>query len=321
MADTYCGKSCTACAYKEKLQCPGCKAGPGHGSDGNCNIARCCQGSRKRACSACSASGRCGSLDTCHRIPEDRFKCREAEEKKLANNAVRLPGLRKRFLALFWLTLLGTAASFLASAEGIRLAPSLYWLAQLSQLAVGLVLMGMYPAGSRYRAAGICVIAAAAVSTAGPWITAPDWLAFLLAMASPITLLAGECLTFSSHAAVLTDTDPTLSQKWDDLWKWRVIVYADTMVGTVLRFYSGVHSMLTILILTVYAAVLILVYICLLSHKWCSLWPWRHAVYMVMIAATVLGYFDGFFALLTAFFNAFTFILIPVYLYRTVKRL
>lgn len=36
MEGTYCGKLCEECQYKEMLQCPGCKEGPGKAWNLNC---------------------------------------------------------------------------------------------------------------------------------------------------------------------------------------------------------------------------------------------------------------------------------------------
>lgn len=38
MEGTYCGKLCEECQYKEMLQCPGCKEGPGKAWNCECEL-------------------------------------------------------------------------------------------------------------------------------------------------------------------------------------------------------------------------------------------------------------------------------------------
>lgn len=42
MGDTYCGKLCEDCQFKDNLQCPGCKTGPGKTWMTECELAKCC---------------------------------------------------------------------------------------------------------------------------------------------------------------------------------------------------------------------------------------------------------------------------------------
>lgn len=50
MGDTYCGKLCEDCQFKDNLQCPGCKTGPGKTWMTECELAKCCMDKGHQNC-------------------------------------------------------------------------------------------------------------------------------------------------------------------------------------------------------------------------------------------------------------------------------
>lgn len=62
MGDTYCGKLCEDCQFKDNLQCPGCKTGPGKTWMTECELAKCCMDKGHQNCTTCSYSTSCGKL-------------------------------------------------------------------------------------------------------------------------------------------------------------------------------------------------------------------------------------------------------------------
>ena len=82
MEGTYCGKLCEECQYKEMLQCPGCKEGPGKAWNCECELAKCCRDKGHQNCTTCSYSTSCGKLRGRNNEPEQRLRKREDTEKQ-----------------------------------------------------------------------------------------------------------------------------------------------------------------------------------------------------------------------------------------------
>ena len=52
--ETVCGKSCEACAWKEPLNCSGCREDMGRPFSGPCDIAACCREKGHQRCETCA---------------------------------------------------------------------------------------------------------------------------------------------------------------------------------------------------------------------------------------------------------------------------
>lgn len=90
MGDTYCGKLCEDCQFKDNLQCPGCKTGPGKTWMTECELAKCCMDKGHQNCTTCSYSTSCGKLRGRDNEPERRLERRSYEQekqKKIADKA------------------------------------------------------------------------------------------------------------------------------------------------------------------------------------------------------------------------------------------
>lgn len=94
MGDTYCGKLCEDCQFKDNLQCPGCKTGPGKTWMTECELAKCCMDKGHQNCTTCSYSTSCGKLRGRDNEPERRLERRSYEQekqKKIADKADLCP--------------------------------------------------------------------------------------------------------------------------------------------------------------------------------------------------------------------------------------
>ena len=98
MAETYCGKTCSECAMKEELNCPGCKLEPGRPITGDCALARCCREKGHNTCDTCNIHGNCNTYYIRHQMPQRRQKDRKLEQERQAAIARKAPLLREPFL-------------------------------------------------------------------------------------------------------------------------------------------------------------------------------------------------------------------------------
>lgn len=243
MPETYCGKTCAECVQKEKLNCPGCKPGPGRQYGGDCELAQCCRSKGHENCDTCIFRGNCGTLSRRENMPDYRRRKSETEELWKAAIARRAPVLGKWLWILFWLIIPGTIAGFMTNESIAEWAPDLYLPGQILNAiysaAYGLILVKLASEEDRYKTAGICALIAGAVSVGVAIISgtgeSPAWTLVLTLPASVVSLV-GEHNEYMGHANVLTGVDNELSEKWEKLWYWYIGLFG-IMIGSILVMF------------------------------------------------------------------------------------
>ena len=247
MAETFCGKSCAECIYKEELNCPGCKAGPGVKWNTDCDIAECCQKKGHKECSTCNFCSHCGMLQSNIRMPQYRLEkiaAKASWEKEVTERAKKV---RKWLWIMFWLIIPGTIASLLSNDTLTALLPSL----KVPGLILGIVCNVVYAISllrlssqeDRYKTAGICALVSAAwnivlIATNGNE-TVQSWTA-VLSILFAIVAFVGEYNEMTAHSVILTGVDAELSEKWSKLWKWYIGSYCAILGSALLILISAV---------------------------------------------------------------------------------
>lgn len=260
MAETFCGKSCAECTYKEELNCPGCKAGPGarssYGStsDTECELAKCCQNKGHKECSGCNFNSHCGILGSKDRMPQYRLK-------KIAENAAwekevteRSKAVYKWLWIMFWLIIPGSIASFLSTDSMTTLLPSLkvpgLILNILCNIVCAVSLLSLSSQEDRYKTAGICALVCAAwycvvIATNGNE-TVQSWIS-VLSIPLAIVSFVGTYNEMTAHSIILTGIDTELSESWSKLWKWYIGTYCAILGSTILIVIAQLLGVLVLL--------------------------------------------------------------------------
>lgn len=165
MSETYCGKSCAECTYKEDLSCIGCHEGLGRPIDGECRIARCCRGKSRTSCEGCTPDKACLLIANRDSVPADLLSQRQAFDFRIRQIIPRYSRL---------LTLYSVLLIFFEAASFIILIPSAAGWLKLSEffiycvilvarlLSCTALLLLMSPASKKYRMAGIMLLCNAA---------------------------------------------------------------------------------------------------------------------------------------------------------------
>ena len=239
MAETYCGKTCEGCRYKEKLSCAGCKIGPGRITGGDCRIAKCCREKGHQECDSCGFSKTCSKLQGRVHMPEYRLKAIEAEKCLATQIAERAPVLGRWLWILFWLIIPDTVASILTNNTVVDWVPSLLIPGQIlggvSLFAYGIILLRLTPYEERYRTAGICKLVDGlmnALACIPFFMKDAGWLlvfGLIAVVANPIS----QCFEFTAHGVVLSTLDNKLADKWTTLTKWYIGIYC-VLIGVIL---------------------------------------------------------------------------------------
>lgn len=250
MQETYCGNVCEECLFREKLQCPGCKNGPGKAWRSECELAKCCSEKGHQACTTCSFRTSCGKLWGRKDEPERRLRRREAEQERRKRMAEKAQLLGKWLWILFWLVIPSNIAGIMTNETVAGLWPELNLPGQILQLAVlliyGGILMKISCQEERYRNAGICCFLSAGANvllTVMSVRVAPGW---TLAVSIPAMILSlvGEYNEYGAHAEVTRDVDSDLSEKWTRLWKWYIRMYLGLFISIVIVWISSILGLL-----------------------------------------------------------------------------
>ena len=227
MTENYCGKSCAECVQKEKLNCSGCKTGPGRKFGGDCELAKCVRDKGHETCDTCGFKGNCGTLRSRESMPDYRIRKIEAEEMRKAAIAKRAPVLGKWLWIIFWLIIPSTIGSIMANENTAKILPGLFMPGQIinaiCSITYGAILLRLGSEEGRYRTAGICALIAGASSAIAAIVNGGSegatWI-LIFTIPAAIVALVGEYNEYMAHSEVLSGVDNELSEKWEVLWKW-----------------------------------------------------------------------------------------------------
>lgn len=240
MAETYCGKTCAECSKREELNCPGCRPGPGRELGGTCEIAMCCHRKGHETCETCGFRSSCATVRKKWNMPEYRLQKIEADKMVQKAIARRAPVLGKWLWILFWLVIPANVASFMTMESVVEWLPQLRLPGEILSLACNLtyslILLRLASEEEGYRTAGICGIISSAVSALAASSSAqesPAW-ALLVTIPMAVVALVGEYNEFTAHATVLAGVHNEQSDKWENLWKWNIGMYAALLGSTLL---------------------------------------------------------------------------------------
>ena len=229
MAETYCGKSCADCGYKEQLECSGCKSGPGRQFGGDCDLAKCVRDKGHETCDTCGFRGNCGTRRSSISMPDYRRRKIEAEKDRQAAIARRAPVLGKWLWLLFWLVVPANLVSLMTMESVANIAPGVFLageiLGVICSAVYALILLKLQSEEDRYRTAGICALIAAVVSGMVSLITGagetPTW-TLIVTLPAAVVSMVGEYHEYIGHSVVLSGVDGELAWKWENLWKWHI---------------------------------------------------------------------------------------------------
>lgn len=258
MISEYCGNNCETCTSKEKLNCPGCAAGPGGLYTTSCRLAQCCIRKGLESCTGCEYSCSCGIYLGREDMPGKRIQEMERLAAKKAQLAEMAKGMRKWFLVLFWLFVPTCIGSWITNLSLDGEIPGLLLTGTLISLTSNLIyVVALYGLGRmfpRFKASAtimlICTLFTsvfAILNALGDSVAEPLLLTELAGIAS----LVAECMECKTYSEALFDLDEDLAAKWNRYWKWYlgfmctlcvsvVILVIAQVLGLLLMFVTGI---------------------------------------------------------------------------------
>lgn len=252
MAETYCGKTCSECASKEQMNCPGCRVGPGREVGGDCDLARCCRTKGHETCDTCGFKGNCGTLRSRDWMTDNRRRKLESAAAEKAAVARRAPILGKWLWIMFWLCIASEAVGLLSFEQISQLIPVIKvpvtFIAAAINIAYCLILLKISSEEERYRTAGICAIAGWVLSVVSDLLFGDSETALSLTFTLPAAIVGfiGEYQEFTANGNVLWGIDNELSDKWNMLWKWYIGCYGAVFGSIILMFLMPVIAVIVL---------------------------------------------------------------------------
>ncbi len=258
MAETCCRKTCEGCTHKESLGCSGCKAGPGNHWSGECEMAICRKDKGHETCETCSFNATSSTLRERENVPEYRLRKLVAEEDRKKRITQKALFLGKWLWILFWLVIPATLTGFMTNETIVGWFPSLNLpgqiLSTICSVAYGLILLKLSSEDEHYRTSGICFLVVAAVSVVVVCISGGrndvTW-TLILTLPAAVVSLFGEYHEYMGHAEVLNSVDTELSEKWRNLWKWYIGLFAALVGVIIVTLIAPILGMLTLLIVSI----------------------------------------------------------------------
>ena len=230
MAETYCGKSCESCQYKEQLCCKGCKNGPGYLLTCECELAKCCSKNNYDTCEVCTERTACWKYKSRDYAAQNRLMNRSAEKLRSEHKNRSTFALAKWLTVLCWFLI---AFIVLDLAEGLPILPDVpalsvtaVFLRQILCVAYGLVLLKMSQQSDHYRTAGIAMLILSAYNILKYFVPVLSMFSGLLTLPAIGLSIFGLYHEYSGHSETVQPFDRQLSDNWDKLWKWKLGAYA-----------------------------------------------------------------------------------------------
>lgn len=248
--ETYCGKNCDDCTYKEELSCPGCLSGPGRMISGDCKVAGCCREKGHETCENCELKRNCGKWLDKGNIPSQRIERRQEEKEKQALIERRAPFLGKWLWFLFWITIAYQVLNFM-SGDTVKILslslgmPGLVG-SYMCQIASVYILFVISKEHSFYKNAailnGVCMV----INILSVFITEEQiFLPLLAAVIQIVVVLTADYYEYKANADVVLATDGRTSEQWDNFWNWNIYSYIGLAAGIVLLFLIPALGSLT----------------------------------------------------------------------------
>ncbi len=278
--NTYCGKNCDGCTYREELSCSGCQSGPGRAISGDCKLAGCCREKGHATCETCELKRNCGKWLDKGSIPKQRIERRIELQKEQEMMARRAPFLGKWLWILFWLVVPSEISGIMTMDKVVEAFPLLripgLVLGIVCSLVYSLILLRISSEHESYRFAGLFGIGSTLLEVFMLILGSTGGLVFLI---SVIKIVIGLLMTYheyKSHGESVYPVDAELSECWEKLWKWKIYSIAGlagSVFLTIISRFLGVVLLFASIIFVLVISVFKLIYLYQTAQAFRN-WKW-----------------------------------------------
>jgi len=254
MISQYCGNNCETCTSREKLNCPGCAAGPGRKYQASCKLAKCCNTKGHQSCSGCSFVTNCGTYRHRFDMARDRIREQERAAEFLARSQEQAGRMVKWLWILFWLFIPQNLGVLFTEDFVVEWLPGLLLPGVAITTASSLVyIFALFKLGNihkQYKTAASVTLVYTLLTGIVSWATA---LGVDLVHPVPLTIpgaiagVVGAYFECKAHADAMESLDYDLSERLKLYRKWYIGSYGALLGSIVVLLISKLLGLLVIL--------------------------------------------------------------------------
>ena len=267
--ENICGTNCASCAWKEQLNCSGCREDMGKPFSGPCGIAACCRERGHEGCETCTSFALCSRRAQRDDVPRIELQRRDGEETRQRRLAEDAPLMGKWVRLMFWLVIPMELASLMTADFVTQAYPAAETagtaLKFLCGLAYALFLWKLTPVLRDYRNAALCQLTVTLMDLVLLVLPGDSALILLLGIPSLIVSFYGSYVEFFTHAQAVESLDADLAAGWRKLWRLLLLSLGVTVLTYFFFAFMGPFAFmlaaLATLGLTGYYAVSRMVYL------------------------------------------------------------
>lgn len=252
MAENYCGKSCEACSFKEKLTCSGCKAGPGRIFGGECELAKCCQERGHNTCATCNQNNWCSKQRDAESLAETRFQKQEWERAKLEKLEKHVSLLTNCLTLIFWLSIVSLLPGVISN-DLTKSFPVLHAAGQIINAIISVAIIAVYfvmrKVNHRYQKVALITAVTTAINFMIYYFIGDEtvgWTRLIQIVEAVLGLICRHHM-YTAHSEVLVPVDYALSEKWMGLWQWYIRITVALIASVVVILILPIIGMLIFL--------------------------------------------------------------------------
>lgn len=247
MPESFCGKVCSQCAYREALQCRGCREGEGR-RYGACRVADCCRNHIYSSCSQCAEKSSCNKYRNIPGQQQSKMKTRLDVKHKYQKCA---PLMGKWVWVLFWMIIVQTVADLFSQEFVANWLPLVSKIGKIivicCSLAYGIVLLKLRTITEGYRTAGICAVIMVLIDIMKLLFFSDNGLGIVLSLVTIVLALVSRYHEYMAHAYATEGIADDISSNWKAVWKLYIAMQA-AMVLSIIFSSFGILLLLLVLL-------------------------------------------------------------------------
>jgi DNA-binding XRE family transcriptional regulator len=268
-SESFCGKACSKCNYRDKIACKGCKDGPGKQYSGQCQVAFCCRNNHLSSCEECTGKKGCSKLNN---EPLNRKIKMDASLEREELICKRASLLGKWLWICFWLVIPALIGDILSQDFIVGSIPWLYLPGQIlviaGNLCVILFLLRLSSLTELFQKAGRWLLVGTILYVLAMIFGRDGENIFWSLLNIPINfiILVGNYNKFCAYSQVLYKIDNEMSGKWDLFKKWYCWIHGAFWISILLLLFLIPLALLILFAAAVGVAILGIVEFVMLYH-------------------------------------------------------
>lgn len=245
--ESFCGKVCSQCTYRDALQCRGCREGEGR-RYGACRVADCCRNHIYSSCRQCAEKSSCNKYRNIPGQQQSKMKTR-LEVKNKFNKCAPLMG--KWVWVLFWLIIIQTVADILSQEFVANWLPLVSKIGKIiaicCSLAYGIVLLKLHTITEGYRTAGVCAVISVMLDITKLLFFSDNGFGVVVSLVTIVLALVSRYHEYMAHAYATEGISDDISSNWQSVWKLYIAMQA-AMVISIIFASLGILLLLLVLL-------------------------------------------------------------------------